>query len=55
MTNTEINEFIERMEEIGDIWEPEDVQRVYGDGTLEEALQDRMSLMNQRTLKAKRV
>lgn len=43
MTKIEINEFIERMEEIGDIWSVEDATRVYSDATLEEALSDRMS------------
>lgn len=46
MTSTEISTFIERMEEIGDIWEEEDVRRrVYGDWSLEDALQDRMGDM----------
>ena len=45
MTKSEINTFIERMEEIGDIWEEEDVERVYGSRSLEEALNDRMSDM----------
>ena len=43
MTEIEINTFIERMEEIGDLWEPEDVERVYGDRSLEDALNDRMT------------
>jgi len=43
MTDTEIKAFIERMEEAGDIWEPEDVKRVYGDVTLTDALMDRMN------------
>lgn len=43
MTKTEINTFIETMEEIGDIWTPEQVEDVYGDKTLDEALADRKS------------
>lgn len=43
MKKDEINEFIEEMEEIGDVWEPEDVERVYGDTSLEEALGERRS------------
>ena len=43
MNQGEINTFIERMEEIGDVWKEKDVRRVYGDKTLEEALQDRMA------------
>lgn len=46
MSDIDISTFIERMEEIGDIWEPEDVQRVYGDMSLDEALADRMGDMN---------
>ena len=46
MTDIEINTFIERMEEIGDLWEPEDVERVYGDRSLEDALDDRMADMS---------
>lgn len=46
MSELEINTFIERMEEMGDAWEPEDVKRVYGDKTLEEALADRMDTMS---------
>ena len=45
MTKTEIDAYIERMEEIGDVWEPEDVERVYGDRTLKDALEDRMGDM----------
>ena len=46
MTKAEISEFIERMEEFGDIWEEADVKRVYGKKTLQEALDDRMGDMN---------
>ncbi len=42
MTKTEVAEFIERMEEIGDVWEEDDVERVYGDRSLQEALNNRM-------------
>ncbi len=45
MTKAEISEFIERMEEIGDIWEEADVKRVYGKKSLQEALDDRMGDM----------
>ena len=43
MNKYEINEFIEKMEELGDIWEPEDVERCYGDWPLQDALDDRRS------------
>lgn len=41
MTNNEIHEFIERMEEIGDIWTVDQVKDVYGNSSLEAALADR--------------
>lgn len=41
MNKTEINIFIDEMKHIGDVWEPADVERVYGDKTLDEALADR--------------
>lgn len=43
MKKGEINAFIEEMEEIGDRWEPEDVERVYRDTSLEVALSSRKS------------
>ena len=46
MNDAEVNTFIERMEEIGDVWEKPDVERVYGDMSLEDALQDRMTDMH---------
>lgn len=45
MKKNDIDAFIEEMEEIGDIWTPEQVEDVYGDSTLEEALADRKSSM----------
>lgn len=45
MTNSEIEIFIEKMEKFGDVWEVVDVIRVYGDRSLEDALQDRMGDM----------
>ncbi|MBP1533197.1 MAG: hypothetical protein J6I46_01175 [Ruminococcus sp.] len=41
MNKSEINIFIAEMKHIGDFWEPTDVERVYGDKTLDEALADR--------------
>ena len=43
MKKKDINAFIEEMEEIGDEWTPEQVEDVYGNSTLEEALADRKS------------
>lgn len=43
MDDKDIGIFIERMEEVGEIWDKEDVRRVYGDVSLEEALQDRQN------------
>lgn len=41
MTDDEIEIFIERMGEFGDVWEAENVRRVYGHMSLEKALTDR--------------
>ncbi len=41
MKKKDVAVFIEEMEEIGDVWTPEQVEDVYGDSTLEEALADR--------------
>lgn len=43
MTKVEIDTFIETMGELNDPWTQEQVQEVYGDLTLEEALADRKS------------
>lgn len=42
MKQSEISEFIERMEELGDIWTEDQVRDVYGDVSLKEALSSRM-------------
>ncbi len=41
MKNKEIATFIEEMGSIGDEWTPEQVEDVYGDSSLDEALTDR--------------
>ena len=41
MTKKDIAAFIEEMESIGDEWTPDQVEEVYGDFSLEEALADR--------------
>lgn len=43
MKKDEIGTFIEQMEEIGDNWTAEEVEDVYGEKSLEEALIDRKS------------
>ena len=43
MEKSEIDAYIEEMKEIGDKWEPEDVERVYCDTSLEVALSSRKS------------
>lgn len=43
MKKKDIDTFIEEMESIGDKWTPEQVEDVYGDSNLEEALADRKS------------
>ena len=45
MTKEERQYFIDRMEEIGDEWEEDDVKRVYGKMSLQDALDDRMKDM----------
>lgn len=46
MTDLEISTFIEIIGEIGDDWTPEEVQEVYGNKTLDEALADRKSALS---------
>lgn len=41
MKKKEIEMFIEEMESIGDVWTPEQVEDVYGNYSLSEALADR--------------
>lgn len=42
MTKKDIKQFIKHMaENYNDFWEPEDVERVYGDYSLEDAISDR--------------
>lgn len=43
MKKAEVNEFIEQMGAIGDEWTEEQVEEVYGNHSLEEALEDRKS------------
>lgn len=43
MSDLEIKTFIETMEEAGDVWEAEDVKRVYGDWSYDNAVADRLS------------
>lgn len=45
MNNSEMDTFIERMEENEDVWGKEDVTRFHGDRTLEKAINDRMNDM----------
>lgn len=47
MRKRDIDAFIEEMEEIGDIWTPEQVQDVYGDYTLDKAIKHRKSCLGQ--------
>lgn len=43
MKKKDIDAFIEEMESTGDKWTPEQVEEVYGESTLDEALKDRKS------------
>ena len=46
MNDLEIGKFIERLKEIGDVWEEDDVRRVYGEYSFDEAMEDRMTDIN---------
>ena len=46
MNKQEINEFIEKMKEVGDVWTEEQVNDVYDDSSFEEALADRQSSLD---------
>ena len=41
MKKSDVDKFIEEMESIGDDWTPEQVEEVYGNCSLSEALSDR--------------
>ena len=43
MKKKDVTTFIEEMKAIGDEWTPEQVENVYGNSTLDEALADRKS------------
>lgn len=43
MKESDISTFIEELESIGDIWTPEQVEEVYGNFSLRDALADRKS------------
>lgn len=43
MDNLEIKEFIEKMEEFGDIWTEDQVKDVYGQRSLQDAIADRQA------------
>lgn len=45
MKKKEIEMFIEEMESIGDVWTPEQVEDVYGNYSLSEALADRKTAL----------
>lgn len=45
MTRSEAEIFIGEMEPIGDVWAVEQVMDVYGNDTLEKALEDRKALV----------
>ena len=44
MTDNEINMFIDAMSDLGDVWDFADAKRVYGEFTLEDAINERQSL-----------
>lgn len=45
MKKNDIEAFIEEMEAIGDVWTPEQVEDVYGNSSLDEALSDRKAAL----------
>ena len=45
MKKRDIDAFIEEMESIGDIWTKEEVERVYGDSPLDEAVNSRKAAL----------
>lgn len=47
MKKNEINTFIETMEELGDTWTPDQVEDVFGDDSLENAINSRKSQLGQ--------
>ena len=46
MNKQEINEFIKKMKEVGDVWTEEQVNDMYGDSSFEDALADRQSSLD---------
>lgn len=46
MNKQENNEFIGKMEEVGDVWTEEQVNDVYGDSSFDDALADRQSSLD---------
>ena len=46
MNKHEVNEFIERMEELSYTWESQDDMRVFGDESLEDAIQKRRAQLD---------
>ena len=45
MTDREVEIFIEEMGHLGDLWDEEQVKRIYGDKSLEDALDERKKLI----------
>lgn len=45
MSDSEVREFIEEMEQLGDVWKKEEVREVYRKDSLSEALADRKALL----------
>lgn len=46
MKKNDVVTFIEEMESIGDVWTPKQVEDVYGDSSLDEALADRKATID---------
>ena len=55
MNKTEINEFIKQMAEFGDVWRPEDVETIFYDSSLEEAVEERTTSINALSNRIKKI
>lgn len=47
MTDAEMKFFLEEMKQIGDVWTEKEAAQVYGNQSLEAALQDRRTILNE--------
>lgn len=55
MNKAEINEFIRQMAEFGDVWRPEEVENIFYDSSLEEAVEERTTSINALSNRIKKI